>query len=184
MLPVMLDISKGPVLLVGSGKAALRRLTLLEEAGATDIRVYAPKDALAALITAAGRRLMGDAPDGQAMADVMVVFIADAPDAKALAATARGLGVLVNVEDVKALCDFYTPSVVRRGDLTIAISTNGVSPGLARRMRCKIDDLFGPEWAERLAQIGQSRKRWKDEGCDMKSVMQRTDEMIERNGWL
>lgn len=184
MLPVMLDIEAMPVVLVGDGEAALRRLRLLEEAGAADIRVYLPEGALPELRAAAGARACDGLPDRAAIGAARALFVAESPAAARLAAMARQAGVLVNVEDVTGLCDFYTPSVVRRGDLVIAVSTRGKSPGLARRIRQKIEAMFGPEWAGRLTEIGRLRQSWQAEGADMATIARRTGEWIERNHWL
>jgi precorrin-2 dehydrogenase / sirohydrochlorin ferrochelatase len=70
---------------------------------------------------------------------------------------ARERGVLVNVMDDVARCDFAAPAVVRRGDLTITVSTGGRSPALARRLRERLERQFGPEWAEALEALGEVR---------------------------
>jgi precorrin-2 dehydrogenase / sirohydrochlorin ferrochelatase len=70
---------------------------------------------------------------------------------------ARERGVLVNVMDDVPRCDFAAPAVVRRGDLTIAVSTGGRSPALARRLRERLEARFGPEWAEALEVLGEVR---------------------------
>src|SRR5207302_1624230 len=59
---------------------------------------------------------------------------------------------LVNTADQPTRCDFIMPAVVRRGDIAIAISTGGTSPGLAARLRHKISRFIGPEYAL-LAQV-------------------------------
>ena len=56
-------------------------------------------------------------------------------------------------------CDFYYPAVVRRGDLQIAISTNGQSPALAQRIRRELEIQFGPEYGEWLKELGQVRQQ-------------------------
>lgn len=56
---------------------------------------------------------------------------------------------LCNVVDVPPLCNFIVPSIVNRGELSIAISTSGNSPALAKRMRRDLEEHIGPEW-ERL----------------------------------
>ena len=71
---------------------------------------------------------------------------------------ARQRGILCNVVDVPDLCDFYYPSVVRRGDLQIAISTNGQSPSLAQKIRQQLEKQFGPAYAAWVAQLGETRK--------------------------
>jgi precorrin-2 dehydrogenase/sirohydrochlorin ferrochelatase len=67
-------------------------------------------------------------------------------------------GVLCNVVDVPEYCDFYYPAVVRRGDLQIAISTNGQSPALAQKLRQQLERQFGPGYAQWVAELGATRK--------------------------
>jgi len=186
MLPIMLDLARGPVVLYGSGPAAVRRLRLLEAAGARDLKVYPGASPDAELVEAAGARITGSVPDDDVIASALVMFVAGLPDREAerVATVARAAGVLVNVEDRTAWCDFHTPSLVRRGDLVIAVSTGGKSPGLARRIRERLEREFGPEWAERLDRIASARLRWRAEGADMSLVARRTNEMIEKEDWL
>jgi precorrin-2 dehydrogenase/sirohydrochlorin ferrochelatase len=66
--------------------------------------------------------------------------------------------VLCNVVDVPDLCDFFYPSVVRRGDLQIAVSTAGQSPSLAQKIRQQLEKQFGPGYAEWVAELGATRK--------------------------
>jgi len=67
-------------------------------------------------------------------------------------------GALCNVVDVPEFCDFYYPSVVRRGDLQIAVSTAGKSPSLAQKIRQQLEQQFGPAYAEWVAELGETRK--------------------------
>lgn len=181
MLPVMLDLSRKPVLLYGQGPAVLKRLGLLRSAGARDLRVFSPDDRVK---VDAGADWRAAAPSLADIKAALAVFVADAPDGADVAAQARQAGVLVNVEDVTALCDFYTPAVVRRGDLVLAVSTLGKSPGLARRIRRKLEELFGPEWADRVAKMAAAREGWRRDGADMKEVARRSDGLVDREGWL
>jgi len=66
--------------------------------------------------------------------------------------------VLCNVVDVPEYCDFYYPAVVRRGDLQIAISTNGQSPSLAQKLRQQLERQFGPGYAQWVAELGETRR--------------------------
>lgn len=86
-----------------------------------------------------------------------VASSADAATREAIYRAGRERGVLVNVMDDVAHCDFAAPAVVRRGELTIAVSTGGRSPALARRLRERLSDTFRPEWAEALAVLGEVR---------------------------
>src|ERR1700691_135202 len=71
---------------------------------------------------------------------------------------ARQRGVLCNVVDDPEYCDFYYPAVVRRGDLQIAVSTNGQSPSLAQKLRQQLERQFGPGYARWTAELGETRK--------------------------
>jgi precorrin-2 dehydrogenase len=67
-------------------------------------------------------------------------------------------GVLCNVVDVPDLCDFFYPSIVRRGDLQIAVSTAGQSPSLAQKIRQQLEKQFGLGYAAWVAELGETRK--------------------------
>jgi precorrin-2 dehydrogenase/sirohydrochlorin ferrochelatase len=71
---------------------------------------------------------------------------------------AQRRGVLCNVVDVPEQCDFFYPSVVKRGDLQIAISTSGQSPFLAQRLREQLEEQFGVAYAEWVAELGATRR--------------------------
>jgi precorrin-2 dehydrogenase/sirohydrochlorin ferrochelatase len=133
---VLLDAG-ADVTVVAPGPAA--RLDRLEESGATVIR--------------RGYRL-GDL----AGAFLCVASSDDESVRAAIFAEARSRGVLVNVMDDPERCDFAAPAVVRRGDLTIAVSTGGSSPALARRLREELEERFGPEWEEIARLIGSVRQ--------------------------
>ena len=71
---------------------------------------------------------------------------------------AQRRGVLCNVVDVPDLCDFFYPSVVRRGDLQIAVSTAGQSPSLAQKIRQQLEKQYGPAYAAWVKELGETRK--------------------------
>jgi precorrin-2 dehydrogenase/sirohydrochlorin ferrochelatase len=70
---------------------------------------------------------------------------------------AQKLSVLCNVVDVPDLCDFFYPSIVRRGELQIAVSTAGQSPSLAQKIRQQLEKQFGPAYAAWVAELGETR---------------------------
>jgi precorrin-2 dehydrogenase/sirohydrochlorin ferrochelatase len=185
MLPLMLDLRRLPVALIGGGEAACRRLALLEAAGAEDLTVYAPVP-IPALARAAGARLCRRLPATRELAAARLVFIGDkvTPESAALAATARALGALVHVEDAPALSDAHAPAVVRRGDLVIAVSTGGRSPGLARKVKRFLGRLFGPEWQGRLDALAAMRQAWRAAGAGPEAVSRWTEDWVDRQGWL
>ncbi len=185
MLPLVLDLTRLKLVLVGSGAAAERRLALLDEARATDLTVHA-EDPSPALARAAGHRLVRRLPTSQELATARMVFIAgrDTLHAYDLAATARAAGALVHVEDEPSLCDLHAPATLRRGDLLIAVSTGGQSPALAGQVKRFLGGLFGPEWQDRLDDLAGLRRGWREGGADPETVARWTEEWVRRQGWL
>jgi siroheme synthase-like protein len=89
-----------------------------------------------------------------------VVAATSSPKVNALVfEEARSRKVLCNSVDDPPHCDFFYAAVVRRGDLQIAISTNGKSPALAQRLRKRFERQFGPEYADKINELGAIRER-------------------------
>ena len=166
MIPVTLDPSRLRLAVAGNGPAAARRLARLRAAGADPL-------ALAAADPATLPRL-----DCLWIADLAL------EPATRLAAAARAGGILVNVEDRPELCDFRNAAELRRGDLLIAVSTGGQSPGLAAAVRDRIAALFGPEWAARVAALGARRRAWRAAGSSLPELARLTAALLARSGWL
>lgn len=167
MLPIVLNPNAVAVGLVGAGDGLARRRALLEAAGIEPV-------ALAA-----------DVPD-EDLRSLSVLFVAGLPHREAwvLAARAREDGVLVNVEDVPALCDFHVPAAVRRGDLLLTVSTGGKAPGLAGLFRQWLDRQIGREWGDRLAEVEVKRQSWRGAGHSPSEVSRRTRALVAERGWL
>jgi siroheme synthase-like protein len=79
----------------------------------------------------------------------------------AVAREGRERGIPVNVADRPAEGDFALPSILRRGQLQVAVSTGGASPTLARRIRRELEEVFGFEWAGIVEELGRARR----DGC-------------------
>jgi precorrin-2 dehydrogenase/sirohydrochlorin ferrochelatase len=176
MLPLMLDLSRLTLILIGDDAKAERRLALLDAADAADLTIYAERPS-ASLALAAGHRLVRRLPSAPEVAAARVVFISDkhAPYCRNLAVTARAAGALLHVEDEPALCDVQAPAVLRRGELTIAVSTGGRAPGLAVQLKRWLGTLFGPEWQGRIDELATLRRRWRANGADADTVAQRIE---------
>lgn len=185
MFPVALDLSRVAVALVGSGRGLLKRLSLLDEGSAERVTVYAP-EALPELAAAAGDRLQGRLPEVADLQGVALVIVAglDPAESSRVAEAAKSAGALVNVEDVVPLCDVHLPALVRRGDLTIAVSTAGKSPALARRLRRHLEGLFGPEWTQRLEELAAARRGWREQGLTPGEVSRRSEALMDEKEWL
>jgi len=164
VLPIALDPTVLRIGLCGSGDGLGRRQAALLEGGVEPLPV---------------------GPDGS-LTGLNILFVAgvEAPVALALAKRAREQGVLVNVEDVPELCDFHMPAIVRRGDLTFTVSTNGKAPGLARILREWLDRAFGTEWQQRVEQVASVRAQCRKQGLAPHEVSNRTRAFVQQNGWL
>ncbi len=185
MYPILLDLSQLPVLVIGNGREAARRIALLDEANPQDLRIFAdaPTPELSA---AAGARLILRLPTQDDIPARSILFVGDYSDAQSgqIVALARARGALVNVEDKGQFCDFHSTSTIRRGDLLVTVSTGGRSPGLAAHLRRYLEKMIGPEWSERLTRMAAERTRWRDAGTPHDDLKRLTAELIEREGWL
>jgi precorrin-2 dehydrogenase/sirohydrochlorin ferrochelatase len=185
MIPVILDSDEMTIAVIGSGPQAQRRLQLVDAAGARYVRVFA-ENPDADMVALAGERLIARWPSEDEIAQCHLIYIANVDDILAEKFTHQGRRVktLVNVEDVRPLCDFHVPAIVRRGDLVLTVSTGGKSPGLARRLKRELERLFPEVWGERLQALASARDGWRAEGTSFKELLQRTDDFIDREKWL
>lgn len=165
MIPVMLDPTRLRIGLVGRGVLAQKRLHWFRTLGAEpELYSDAAEESFAA---EAGDRLIPRLPDSGDLAALDLLWIADLdPNAAAhLATRARRAKVVVNVEDVLALCDFHTPAVVKRGRLVLAAGTGGASPAVAAAVRGKLEDAFPIGWDTALEDIAAARLRLREDGA-------------------
>ena len=145
--PAYINLDGRPVLIIGGGPAALAKARLMLAAGAA-LTVIAPEIADATRGELEGRaRLIVRKPVVSEIEAAALVFIADIDEdaARGWAEAARLAGVLVNVVDQPALCDFTTPSIVDRGRVTVSISTGGAAPVLGKKLRADIEALLPPQ---------------------------------------
>jgi len=91
--------------------------------------------------------------------DLVVAADRDQRTNELVFAEAEARRVLCNVVDQPEHCNFYYPALVRRGHLQIAISTGGLSPSLASRIRKELEQQFGPEYVEWVNALGKARGR-------------------------
>lgn len=160
---IALNLEGAPCLVVGGGTVALRKIEALIESGAT-VKVVSPHVApeIEALQKVKGVEAIEIARRKFRIEDLrgmfLVISATDDRDVNELVAReARGQGTLVNVVDVPELCNFYVNAQVRRGDLTISVSTGGASPALAGKIRKDLERVYGEEYADFLLLMREYR---------------------------
>ncbi|MGR0185901.1 precorrin-2 dehydrogenase/sirohydrochlorin ferrochelatase family protein [Azospirillum aestuarii] len=184
VIPIALDPTHVRIALVGQGPLAKRRLAQLLEGGASPA-VYSPEpDAELAVLAGDGLRRALPSPTDLDNAQVLFVVGISEDVAEALAHQARDRNILVNVEDVIPFCDFHAPSVIRRGDLLMTVSTGGKSPALAQVLRERLETLFPAVWADRLAELAALRDRLRAAGAKGPEVLRACRDLIAAKGWL
>jgi precorrin-2 dehydrogenase / sirohydrochlorin ferrochelatase len=162
LFPLFLKLRGRRCLVVGAGKISEGKIAGLLEAGAR-VDVLAPRATpqieqwhKKRKIRLTRRRFR---PSDLRHAFLVVAATNSLKVHRAIYQEAQRRNVLCNIVDVPALCDFYYPAVVRRGQLQIAISTAGASPSLARRLREEMEKTFGPEYADWLIYLARERKK-------------------------
>lgn len=158
--PVFLDLAGRRCAVIGGGEVARRKVEGLLACGAA-VRVIAP-EVCPALEALAGRGAVdwvrrAYAPGDLVGACLAVAATGDPEVNRRVRREAGERGVLLNAVDDPAPGDVLLPAVVRRGDLTVAVSTGGKSPALARRLRERLEGEFGPEYGAWLDLLGRVR---------------------------
>jgi siroheme synthase-like protein len=159
--PVMLDLTGRPCLVVGGGAVAERKVEGLLAVGAR-VTVVSPWLSDGLLASATEGRLHWT-PRRYRPSDVagfrLVIVATDEPGITLdVAREARECGAWVNCADDPAHCDFTLPSVLRRGALTVSVSTGGGSPALARLVREELEGLLPPDYADLAAIVAEVRR--------------------------
>jgi len=162
LFPMFMKLKGRPCLVVGAGTIGEPKISSLIAAGAST-RVIALNATAAVAEWARAGSIVWEARAFD-FADLDGVFmVIAATNSRELNAAifneARQRNILCNVVDDPEYCDFYYPAVVRRGDLQLAISTNGQSPALAQRIRRELEVQFGAEYGEWLEQLGKIRQQ-------------------------
>ena len=193
MIPIALDPSRVTIALAGGGAPFRRRLDTLRAGSARRLTLFRdePRQGFGEQPNASPEAIDGlvvhhrlPRPADLAGLDVLWISGLALDIAAPLASTARMHGVLVNVEDQPDLCDFHSVAEIRRGDLLLTVSTGGRSPGLAARIRARLERQFSPAWATRVARIASLRQQWREDGSSMAEVSAHTDAVLKSAGWL
>ena len=165
--PVMLDLDARPCLVVGGGAVAGRKIAGLLDAGAR-VTVVSPALAPAVLDLARDGRLPWwprEYAEGDAAGFALVLVATDNGAVNAaIAADARARGVWVNCADDPARCDFILPAILRRGPLTVAVSTGGASPTVAAMVRDELLSALPPDYGPLTEVAAEVRRALRERG--------------------
>jgi precorrin-2 dehydrogenase / sirohydrochlorin ferrochelatase len=165
--PIFIKLDGKPCVVIGGGEVAERKVETLLDSGAV-VRLISPEysDKIRARgdegsITIEQRPYEPGDIDGAYMA---LVCTDDHEINQAAADEARRLGVLVNTADDVDNCDFIAPAILQRGDLIVAISTGGLSPAMARRVREELEEMFPPDYGDLLTVLSEVRTAVRGQG--------------------
>jgi siroheme synthase-like protein len=168
--PVVLDLTDVPVLMVGGGQVASRKVEGLLAAGAR-VTVVAPLvlDGLAESVAEVRRR---EYSADDLAGHLLVMTATDVPAVNArVAADARGRGMWVNSADDPQNCMFILPAIARRGQVVVAVGTDGSSPALARHLRDRIaDEVLVPGIDDVADELARQRAEFHAAGVSTETV--------------
>jgi precorrin-2 dehydrogenase/sirohydrochlorin ferrochelatase len=186
LFPMFLKLEGRSCLVVGAGTIGKSKIRSLLVAGAS-VRVVAPRATAAIIEWARAGLITWEARDFNA-ADLDGMFLVVAATSssdvnEAAFREAQRRGVLCNVADDPAHCDFYYPAVVRRGQLQLAISTGGRSPALAQRLRRELEARFGAEYAGWLEELGRARQQLFASEIESEDRRRRLHELASRQAF-
>lgn len=159
--PILVNIEGETVVVVGGGSVAQRKVETLLEYGAKvnlvsreltpPLRRYVEEGSIGFL----GREFKGSELDGA----FLVIAATDDPLLNSkISKMANKKGLLINAVDQPSDCNFIVPSIIKRGDLIISVSSSGKSPALTKKIRKRLDEQFGNEYESFLILMGKLRK--------------------------
>jgi precorrin-2 dehydrogenase/sirohydrochlorin ferrochelatase len=166
--PAFLNLKGKKAIVVGGGKVAERKVLSLLKSGA-EVTVISPfltvrlaREKSRENIRHLARRYRKNDLKGA----FIVIAATDSPETNQ--AVGRDAPALVNVVDMPAECNFIAPSVVKRGPLTFAISTGGISPAMSKTLRRELEGLYGSRFSDYLGFVKEIRTRAMTQVSDRK----------------
>ena len=165
--PVFLDVRRKKCVVIGGGQVAFRKIRTLLDCGAS-VTVISPvlHPDLSELANKKSIQVIRRSYKSRDLKGAFIVIAATGTKEtnRKVAKEAGRVGALVNVVDDPEPSDFIVPSLLRRGDLTIAISTGGMSPALARKIRTRLEDSFGEEYGLLVSLVEEVRSTLRRKG--------------------
>ena len=182
--PIHLDIKNRHCLIVGGGAVGTRKVNTLLECGA-HVTVISPDPTshLARLASEGSITLKKRAYRSDDLAGMFLVIGATDDESLNLQVSedAERAQILCNIADRPEVCNFILPSIVRRGDLVITISTSGKSPALAKHLRQKLETQFGREYADFLLLMGAIRQKLLSQAHEPEAHKALFNQLIDSN---
>lgn len=160
--PVFLDIRQRPCLVVGGGGVGSRKVDTLVENGAHVTVISTEATDRLETLCRQGTIVLKKRPYQSKDLDGMFLVIGATDDEtlnRRISQDAEKRQILCNIVDRPEICSFIVPSIVRRGDLVLAISTSGKSPAFAKRLRKELAQQFGEEYGQFLQLMGAVRRK-------------------------
>jgi siroheme synthase-like protein len=188
LFPVFLQLQNLRLLIVGGGFIALEKLkVVLFNSPATKIilvSVSITEDIVELAKIHSNLSLVRRAfvPSDLDTVDLAIVAVNNLTTARSIYDDAKQKGKLINVADNPELCDFYLSSVVKKGNLKIAISTNGKSPTLAKRLKETFNDLLPDEIDDVLSNLQMIRNNLKGDFADKVSRLNEITQILSMKG--
>lgn len=167
--PIVLDMTGRRCLVIGGGVVAERKIAGLLGVGA-EVTVISPKVTEAISHWSKNNSLQLTArcyQNGDLSGHELVFVATDDPDVNdRVYQEGKSCGAWVNAADNPDHCDFILPAVIRRGDLTVAVSTGGASPAATRAIREELDDYFTAEYAQLVQVAAEVRTELKEKSLN------------------
>ncbi|MFL5625357.1 MAG: bifunctional precorrin-2 dehydrogenase/sirohydrochlorin ferrochelatase [Ktedonobacteraceae bacterium] len=165
--PVMLDVRGRSAIVIGGDRVAAEKATALWESGA-NVQILSPVFCDELLRLAEQERVTlrhkNYEPGDLAGAFVVIAATSDPQLVQSIWSETQERGQLVNIVDMPKYCSFILPSILRREQLTIAVSTEGASPGLAKRIRHSLEESFPLAYGPYLQLATQARAHLRAHG--------------------
>jgi len=165
--PLMLDVRGRQAIVIGGDRVAAEKAAALAASGAF-VTVLSQEFCAELLAQAEQKRVTlrrkAYEPGDLAGAFVVIAATNDLQLIQAIWAETQERGQPVNIVDVPEYCSFILPSVLRRGQLTIAVSTEGTNPGLAKRIRQSLEELFPPAYGTYIQLAALARAYLRENG--------------------
>jgi siroheme synthase-like protein len=168
LYPIFLKLDQFEILLVGAGNVALEKLqSLLSNSPSTSITVVAPavRKEVRDFLSSYQKCEIVQRPFKEEDLDNKRIVICATDNNelhRKIKLLASEKGILVNVADTPELCDFYLSSIVQKGSIKIAVSTNGKSPTVAKRLKEVIEDMIPDEMEDVLDNLQTIRSKMKE----------------------